>query len=81
VIVQYTPYSSFPADQQVRFPNVVGSGEALIFAGGTMVKARWTKSSPGAVTTYADSAGAPIPLPPGQTWIHLLEPGSALTTG
>jgi hypothetical protein len=81
VIVQYTPYSSFPADQQVRFPNVVGSGEALIFAGGTMVKARWTKSSPGAVTTYSDSAGAPIPLPPGQTWIHLLEPGSALTTG
>jgi len=81
VIVQYTPYSSFPADQKVRFPEVVGSGDALVFANGTMTKAKWTKSAPGTVTTFADSAGAPIPLPPGQTWIHLLAPGSALTTG
>ena len=81
VIVQYTPYSTFPADQKVRFPEVVGTGDALVFANGTMARAKWTKSAPGSVTTYVDSAGAPIPLPPGQTWIHLLAPGSALTTG
>ena len=79
VIVQYTPYTTFPADKKVRFPEVVGSGDALVFVAGTMVKARWTKSAPGAVTTYADTAGTPIPLAPGQTWVHLMEPGSALT--
>ena len=77
VIVQYTPYVEFPADRKVRYPEVVGSGDALILLNGTQVKARWTKSSVGAMTTYADSAGKPISLAPGQTWVHLQEPGSA----
>lgn len=81
VIVQYTPYSQFPQDRKVRYPEVVGSGDALVFVGGTQVRARWAKSSPTAVTTFVDSAGTPIPLAPGQTWIHLQEPGSAVTVG
>ena len=81
VIVQYTPYSTFPADRKVRFPEVVGSGDAVVFVNGTQVRARWTKSSPTTVTTYADTRGTPIPLAPGQTWIHLQEPGSAVTIG
>jgi hypothetical protein len=81
IVVQYTPYSTFPADKKVRYPEVVGSGDALIFAAGSMVKAKWTKAAVGSVTTYVDSAGKPVALPPGQTWIHLLEPGAALTSG
>jgi hypothetical protein len=80
IIVQYTPYTTFPADKKVRYPEVVGSGDALIFVNGTQVKAKWTKSSPAAVTTYVDSAGKPIPLAPGQTWVHLQESGSAVTS-
>lgn len=79
VIVQYTPYSTFVQDRKVRYPEVVGSGDAVIFVNGTQVKAKWTKSSPTAVTTFVDSAGAPIPLAAGQTWVHLQEPGSAVT--
>ena len=79
VIVQFTAYAGFAQDRKVRFPEVVGSGDALIFSGGTQVRAKWTKSAPGSVTTYVDSAGAPIPLAPGQTWIHLQERGSAVT--
>ena len=79
VIVQFTRYSGFEADRKVRFPEVVGSGDALIFLNGTQVKARWTKASPGDMTSYADSAGKPIALTPGQTWVHLQEPGSAVT--
>lgn len=79
VIVQYTPYANFPADQKVRFPEVVGSGDAVVFVGNTQVKAKWTKSAAGAMTTFADSAGRPIPLAPGQTWVHLQAPGSAVT--
>src|SRR5206468_4155639 len=51
IIVQYTPYTTFPADKKVRYPEVVGSGDALIFAAGTMVKAKWSKSAAGTVTT------------------------------
>ena len=81
VIVQYTPYSLFLLDKKIRYPEVVGSGEALIFVKGMQIKARWTKTAPSAVTTYVDSAGAPIALAPGQTWVHLQEPGSGVTVG
>jgi hypothetical protein len=79
VVVQYTPYASYPADQKVRYPEVVGSGDAVVFVGNTQVRAKWSKSAPGAMTTFADSAGRPIPLAPGQTWVHLQAPGSAVT--
>jgi Protein of unknown function (DUF3048) N-terminal domain/Protein of unknown function (DUF3048) C-terminal domain len=80
IIVQYTPYSTFPQDKKVRYPEVLGSGDALVFSGGAMVKAKWTKSTAGSVTTYVDAAGAPVKLAPGQTWVHLQEPGGGLTT-
>ena len=81
IIVQYTPYVSFPADRKVRYPDVVGTGDALVYVAGTQVKATWTKSSATSVTTYVDSAGEPIPLAPGQTWIHLQEPNATVTSG
>jgi hypothetical protein len=81
IIVQYTPYVGFTQDRKVRYPEVVGTGDALIYVAGTQVKAKWTKSSPTSVTTYVDSAGAPIPLAPGQTWVHLQEPNSTVTSG
>ncbi len=46
---------SFPDDQKVRFPQVVGSGEAAVFIGGQQIKAKWTKSSAAAVTTFTDT--------------------------
>ena len=81
VIVQYAPYVVFPADQKVRFPEVVGSGEAVVFMAGSQIKARWSKASAAAMTTFSDSAGKPIALTPGQTWVHLQAPGSAVTVG
>jgi hypothetical protein len=79
VIVQFTPYAAFPADQKVRFPQVIGSGDALVFVNGTQVKAKWNKAAAGSVTTYTDLSGKPIVLAAGQTWVHLQEPGSAVT--
>jgi hypothetical protein len=61
------------------YPEVVGSGEAWIFAAGVMAKGTWTKASAEAVTTYTDAAGQPFVLPVGQTWVHLVEPGSPVT--
>ncbi|MDP8937323.1 MAG: DUF3048 domain-containing protein [Actinomycetota bacterium] len=80
VIVQFTPYSRFSADAKVTFPEVVGSGDAVFFAGGSTIRGRWTKTAPDAVTTYTDAAGAPISLPPGRTLVELVPPGSGITT-
>jgi len=78
VIVQFTPYSQFSGDRKVQYPEVLGTGEAFVFAAGMMVKGRWAKPNPNAVTAFTDSAGAPIVLPPGQTFVHLVAPGSAV---
>ena len=81
VIMQYTPYQFFVDDYDVQYPEVVGTGDVWVFAAGSLVKGTWKKDSPEAVTTYTDGAGAAIALPPGQTWVHLVAPGSTMTTG
>ncbi len=81
VIVQFTPYAIFVDDMTVQYPEVIGSGEAWVLASGQMVKGTWTKQTPGAVTTFTNADGAPIVLPPGQTWVHLVSPGTTVTTG
>jgi len=81
VVVQFTPYLEFAADSKVQYPDVLGTGEVWVLAAGQMVKGTWTKASPEAPTSLADTTGAPIRLPPGQTWFHLVAPGSTVTTG
>jgi hypothetical protein len=81
VIVQFTPYSIFIEDEKVMYPEVLGTGDAWILSGGQMVQGTWSKPDANSVTTYTDSTGAPIRLAPGQTWVHLVAPGSTVTTG
>lgn len=81
VIVQYVPYANFAADQKVKYPETVGSGDAVVFVGGMQMKAKWAKSGPSAVSTFTDTAGKPIALAPGQTWVHLQPTGSPVTAG
>jgi hypothetical protein len=80
VIVQFTPYVYFVDDYSVQYPEVVGSGDAWVLAGGQLVTGTWSKESPGAVTSFKDSTGATIAIPPGQTWVHLVAPGSLVAT-
>jgi len=81
VIVQFTPYSTFIDDDKVMYPEVLGSGEVWVFASGQLVRGTWTKDTPSSVTKFTNLDGAPIVLPPGQTWVHLVAPGSSVTTG
>lgn len=56
---------------------LVGEGEAWVLTGGRMVRGRWTKAGPEAVTAYVDASGAPIRLAPGRTWVELVPVGNA----
>ncbi len=49
--------------------NVIGSGQAYVFQNGTVTVGAWQKAGNTAPLTFTDSAGAPLPLNPGQTWI------------
>ncbi len=83
VIVQYVTYEGTGEVDTTGAPvseaKVIGAGEAVVFAAGTMVKARWSKTSASSMTAWTDAAGAPLALPPGRTWVELPAVGAALT--
>jgi hypothetical protein len=83
VVVQFTRYTETDETDQsnttVEKAVTVGSGDALILSGGTVVRGRWTKSSAGAYTTWTDSTGAPVKLAPGRTWVELPRTGDPFT--
>lgn len=49
--------------------NAVGSGKVYIFQDGGVTEGTWQKASSKTQITFSDSAGAPIKLNPGQTWL------------
>jgi hypothetical protein len=88
VIIQLTPYDTdgVAAGEGISPPPPipralsVGTGDALILTGGSLVQAHWAKTAPTAITAYTDAGGQSVPLTPGQTWIELVPVGSAVTT-
>ena len=81
VVVQLVTYkdSGFRDTSGAEVPEaqLLGEGEAWVFTDGKVVKGRWRKPAPDAVTEYLDGAGAPVRLTRGQTWVELASPGSA----
>lgn len=58
---------------------VVGTGEAIVLSGGGSVKGTWTRPAPRDQTKLVDAASNPIKLRPGNTWIHLVPEGQAIS--
>jgi hypothetical protein len=81
IVVQFTPYLEFAADSKVQYPNVLGTGDAWVFAAGKLIKGTWSKPAAESPTALTTADGSPIKLPPGQTWYHLVAPGSSVGFG
>lgn len=85
VVVQFVDYvdTGFVDGSGAVVPeaSLVGEGPALVLTAGHLIEGRWVKPSLGAVTQYLDTAGAPIGLTPGRTWVALAPPGGATVTG
>lgn len=83
VIIQFVPYqrtkyvdrSGTPVDKAV----VTGTGQAVVLVEGKSATVTWSKPDPGAVTTYTDSAGKPVELRAGRTWVMLVPVGTLIT--
>jgi len=56
------------------------SGNAEIFRGGVGIPATWSRDSLGSPTKFVTTAGAPISLQPGQTWVELVPNTITATT-
>jgi hypothetical protein len=76
VIIQYVTVTNSGlrdvTGAAVPVSQVTGSGKCLVFTGGEVYHATWQKGSRSVPTTFSDENGNPVPLRPGQTWIHLI---------
>ncbi len=85
VIIQLLPYSidgyatgeGISPAPPIPKGESVGNGTALILTGGGVIHATWSKSAPTSITQWADPAGQPVRLTPGQTWVELAPVGTA----
>lgn len=82
VILRITPYRDSGVRDSVGAivpeAEAVGDGDAWLLSGGRAQLGRWHKPSAEAPTTYTDTAGAPLWLAPGPTWVEVLPPGTAV---
>lgn len=56
-----------------------GTGPGDLFTGGHHYSITWDLSNPGMPLTFKDAAGKAIQLPRGLTWVHLVDPGTAVS--
>jgi hypothetical protein len=72
VVVQFTNYTGEGEAQ------TVGEGDVWVFTDGTLRQGRWVRPDKAQPAKYVDSAGNPILLRPGRTWVEVLPTGAAV---
>jgi hypothetical protein len=55
---------------------LIGDGEAWVLTDGRLIKGRWARPGPEAITSYTNASGAAVRLTPGRTWIELVPVGN-----
>ncbi|HEU5002132.1 MAG TPA: DUF3048 domain-containing protein [Actinomycetota bacterium] len=58
-------------------PVVVGQGNAMVLSGGVEHDGTWSRADPGSPVEFQDKSHNPIPMLPGNTWIHILPSSEA----
>jgi Protein of unknown function (DUF3048) N-terminal domain/Protein of unknown function (DUF3048) C-terminal domain len=58
---------------------VTGDGDAWILSNGRITKGHWSKDSATSPTKFTDSAGHPVKLTPGRTWVNFAPVGTPVT--
>ncbi|GAB4011995.1 DUF3048 domain-containing protein [Nocardioides ultimimeridianus] len=70
-----------PAGNPVPISHFEGSGDAMIFHGGEMVKATWEKADTGSAVTFKDAQGNVLQIPAGHTWLELVPGKGTFSSG
>lgn len=61
-----------PAGNAVPETIFQGSGAGIVVIGGQAIDVTWSKESLGSTLAFTDSAGNPVTIPAGKTWIELV---------
>lgn len=80
VTTSTAPYKD-PAGNPVPISHFEGSGKAMIFHGGQMVKATWEKADTGSAVTFKDAKGNTLQIPAGHTWLELIPGKGTFSAG
>jgi hypothetical protein len=78
VIAMVMPYS-LEADNYHSVYQNIGTGAAYVFQDGTVTVGTWTKTSGSSQIVFKTSAGQPLALNAGQTWIGALGSSGDIT--
>jgi DUF3048 family protein len=84
IILETVPYQPTPYTDRANFgvdeAVITGTGKALVACDGAVVRARWSKPTTKAVTSYVSEAtGAPVALPVGRVWVSLVPTNGVIT--
>ena len=71
VVVVWMPYGRSAADRRSPQAFSYGSGEALVLTAGAVHEARWERTEDRAGFRFTDTAGNPLSLSAGSTWLLL----------
>lgn len=75
VVVLEVDYQPSPADARSPEAQTVGTGVAIVFTGGNVIRGTWTRNDKLQPFSLVDDSGAPILLTPGRTWVELPKVG------
>lgn len=78
VVALVMPYS-LQADGYHSEYGTIGSGQVFVFQDGVVATGTWTKTANNAQFTFADAAGKPLKLSPGQTWLTAVSAANKVT--
>lgn len=79
VVVLITEYGRSAADTRSPEANTVGEGELFVYTDGHVVWGRWSRPAEDQPATLTDTAGNPILLTPGSTWVEMPRSNSVTT--
>jgi hypothetical protein len=58
---------------------VTGTGDALVFQNGTVVKAKWAKKDLTSALSFTDEKGQSVQFVRGQIWISIVAPKTKIS--
>ncbi len=61
-----------PAGNAVPETIFQGSGTGIVVIGGQAIDVTWSKDALASTLSFTDSAGNPVTIPPGKTWVELV---------
>lgn len=81
IVIAFLDYEPSHTDGRSPDGNTTGTNPALVFTGGRLVAATWTRGDRLEPFAFTDASGAPVLLTPGRTFIELPNSGKGSFRG